>query len=145
MFAIIGYFVLINPYLWLLRASAIIPTKRMHHSDCYDIRDQINQLTSYAGGRKWKPIGRKLAIFRLSVRNLEKSVGAQNCKVRNFAPKYLEKLIRERSEVFGKLLRSDKLRLLLETDAVPTEIRESLCPLLDRIDRLWLVSEVQVA
>jgi len=41
LFAMIGYIILINPYLWLLRASVVIPTKRMHRGDCYALRDSI--------------------------------------------------------------------------------------------------------
>lgn len=127
-FALIGYALLINPYLWLLRASVIIPTKLMHRGYCYNIRGLIAEFTRRAKRGKWEQIARRLGLFARRVADLEKIVAVQDRKARNSVSNYLGKLKEERSEVFEKLLRTDGLRPLLESGAVPPEIRGPLCP-----------------
>jgi hypothetical protein len=132
---LIGYSILINPYLWLLRASVKIPTKRMHRSDCYSVSDWIGFITAKKGREKYLTIKQAGQLER-SVGVLEKNVIAQDRRAFEQAPGYIETLRKERGNVYGKMLSTDNLRGVLEYETVQPEVRECMASLADRIDRL---------
>jgi hypothetical protein len=63
MFAVFGYVIVINPYLWLLRASLRIPTKRMHLSDALSLNEQISTLVDRAIRKRPKKLDAFISFF----------------------------------------------------------------------------------
>jgi hypothetical protein len=112
LFAIIGYFILVHPYIWLLRASVKIPTKLMHRHDCYEIAEAITQFTSAAAARRQRSnrIARTITNLERSVTAFERNIANQNRKARDRGSNYLKTLQQERGKVFSKVIRTDSLR-----------------------------------
>ena len=138
LFRIIGYFALINPYIELLRACVRIPTKRMHRADCYDLSELISDFTSNAYKRRWDRISPRLDYLSKLISTFENTFAVTDRAAREGAPKYFEKLQRERSAVLRKMLSTDDLRAYLKSGAAPDGLRLRLSSLLNRIDHLGL-------
>jgi hypothetical protein len=86
--SLVGYAILINLYLWLLRSTVKIPTKRMHKSDCFFAASLISMIAGRKGKASALDKG-QIAQLRLSIKGLEKEVVTQERKAASAAPNYL--------------------------------------------------------
>jgi hypothetical protein len=139
-FALIGlllillrYAILINPYIWLLRTAAKIPTNRMHKSDCYNA---VSIISAIASSKKEQIIANYLKSLEHSITELEREVLAQNKKAASAGQKYLERLRVERRDVYRKMLDVASLRKAAVNSSFQAELREQIGSSADCIDKL---------
>jgi hypothetical protein len=135
-FACVGYLMLVNPYIWLLRASMIIPTKRIHKSDCTDVAEIIVRLSSSVSKKKLKRIAADIRNLERSVATLAKRVVDEDRRAMRQKPKYFAILQRERAGIFRQMLQIDKLRELSTSEGLSIEVHAKLVSLLDRLEML---------
>ncbi|MBY5854318.1 hypothetical protein HFN51_27845 [Rhizobium leguminosarum] len=132
----LGYGMLINPYVILLRSTVKIPTKRMHRSDCAPASAII---TTIAGRKGKKSMFDKVQIKQLTgiVDTWEKrTVPLQDRRAAAFGPAYLSRLHDERAAIYSRMLDTPALRNVLANSSLPEDIREKIAGLTDRIDAL---------
>jgi hypothetical protein len=134
--AVLGYWMLINPYLCLLRAAVKIPTKRMHRSDCYEVLHCIKQVVTAAKRRYWQGMFSRIDRLDSAVAALAGHAITQDRKAHRIGPKYFETLQRERAQVFGKAISLDEIKDLLKLPGLPPDGNARLVSLVDRMDRL---------
>lgn len=132
---ILGYIILINPYIWLLRTAVKIPTKRMHKADCYEISNLIKLIASRKG-KKSRLYKVEFARLDRLIFGIERNVKTQNIKANCLSPKYRTLLLLERTSIYKKMLYSADFRKIIDSPSFPSEFRSHLVSLADRIDKL---------
>jgi hypothetical protein len=143
-FALLSYLMLINPYLWLLRASIKIPTKRMHRGDGLEVGDAIAEFLKTASKDaekgNWSRFTAKIDAIERALASVERKVITQDRRANKFAPRLFDTLQRERHQVYAKVMRTDDLRKMLSSSELTEDARNQLVPLIERIERLTLPS-----
>jgi hypothetical protein len=136
-FAIAAYFIVVNPYLSVLRASVKIPTKRMHRSDWYEVKETIDEfaLAVHKGAKKnqWKGAQITLGNLEEVLARLMRDIVRQDRAASKLAGIYLEKLKRERRAVIKKLIPTGALESLRESESLPYDLRVRIISLVDRL------------
>lgn len=140
-FAVLGYVIIINPYLWLLKISLKIPTKRMHKSDAWSVNEPLLKLIEGGRRKDVKIADADFVLLRLAISRLEVKIKKDDHDASAQKGEFLAMLRMERQQIYTKTLRLDNLRKLAFDDATPARIRTRLISAADLVDRLLLSSK----
>jgi hypothetical protein len=126
----VGYWLIVRPYLAILRASIVVPTKLMIRTDCRDIEKLITDIgqsdsLDIAREHRWT-ISKKVAT-------LERQWALQDRQALAQSGEALELLRSERRRVLARMFSADRLRSLLDSDVVTDGLRHDVQQLVDKL------------
>ena len=115
--ALVGYLLLIVPYIELLRASALIPAPGMHRVDAYLVQEALALLTPQVlakSGRTRRILTNKLVA---ATDALNQSINRQAHRIAAVPPDKRVAALEKRRRIYTKIIKVDELEQCLDEQA----------------------------